>query len=63
MEELKEKISEDIEKIQDKVDSIGFKGTNEYNLYLRHELIEYIFELQRTEIYNKLDEILHYVKT
>lgn len=38
----KYKIIDDIEEIQHKVDAIGFKGQNEYDLYLREELADYI---------------------
>ena len=38
----REKLIEDLEAIQDKADGMGFKGTNEFNLYLREELADYI---------------------
>lgn len=35
-------IMDALERIQDKVDSIGFMGINEYDLTLREEIADYI---------------------
>jgi hypothetical protein len=40
--ETKSKIMDDIEAIQDKVNAMGFKGQNEYDLHLRYEIADYI---------------------
>ena len=44
----REQITTDIENIQDEVDDIGFKGSNEYGLYLRETIVDYIENLVRT---------------
>lgn len=44
----KEKVKNDIQVIQDRVDSYGFKGQNEYDLHLREEIADYILS-QSTE--------------
>jgi len=44
-EETKEEILEDIRQIQEKVDAMGFKGSNEYDLFLREEISDYIIKL------------------
>jgi len=41
----REKIMADIKKLQDKTDAKGFKGQNEYDLYLREEIVDYIAKL------------------
>ena len=41
----REKITDAIEVIQDKINDIGFKGQNEYDLHLREEIADYIESL------------------
>lgn len=36
---------EKLEEIQNRVDAIGFKGINEYDLFLREEIADYILDL------------------
>jgi len=38
----KESVMNDIEALQEKVDKMGFKGQNEYDLHLRQEIADYI---------------------
>ena len=54
----REQILIDIEEIQDKVDLKNFKGQNEYNLFLREEIADYI-ELQLT-IFDTLNNLKNY---
>ena len=42
---MREEIMDKLEQIQLKIDSIGFNGTNEYDLFLREEICDYIIEL------------------
>lgn len=39
---MKSKIMDDIQDIQERVDAIGYKGSNEYDLELREQIAEYI---------------------
>ena len=42
----RESIIVDIEKLQDKTEEKGFKGQNEYDLFLREEIADYIVQLK-----------------
>lgn len=46
----REKILEDIEAIQNKINEEKFKGSNEHDLHLRTEIVDYI--ISNYEIYN-----------
>jgi hypothetical protein len=41
----REYLMDDIEDIQDKVDRLGYRGANEYDLALREEIADYIERL------------------
>jgi hypothetical protein len=56
-----EKIKEKIQAIQDKVDAMGFKGQNEYDLHLREELALYIQSLPTNqEVVSDLKRYINY---
>ena len=38
----REEIMDDLEALQDKVSAMGFRGQNEYDLFLREEIADYI---------------------
>ena len=49
----RQQIMDDLEDIQLRVDSIGFKGQNEYDLTLREEVADYIVgKLRDLEYFN-----------
>ena len=41
----REEIMEDLEQLQEKVDKMGFMGSNEHDLFLREEIADYIEKL------------------
>ena len=49
----RDKIMTEIEAIQDKVDSMGFKGNNEHDLHLREAIADYIEHINECPICNK----------
>jgi len=54
----REKIFNDIEKIQNKIESKGFKGGNEHDLFLREEITDYVVKLFTIPDVSKQRELL-----
>jgi len=53
--EVRSEIIDDIEQIQLSIDSIGFKGQNEYDLHIRENIADYIL-LQFKSPYPKMNQ-------
>lgn len=50
----RDQIMDDLENIQLRVDKMGFKGQNEYDLHLREEIADYVA--------GKINEIIYDIK-
>lgn len=55
----REEIKEQIEAIQERINAIGFKGNNEYDLHLRHELAVWVSEFAEQQSVLFLEWYVH----